>query len=144
MGTRSDFYIGLDPDTMEWLGSIAWDGYPGGIDWDVLGAVTAKAFRVEVSRWLDSREDGTKPGMGWPWPWEDSDLTDFSYAFADGCVWVNYKDRWGKVSEYMEDGPEELESGPRATFPNMKDRQNVNFGKRSGMIFVAVRGIEEE
>ena len=30
MGTRADFYIGKGTDA-EWLGSIAWNGYPDGI-----------------------------------------------------------------------------------------------------------------
>jgi hypothetical protein len=29
MGTRADFYVGRG-ETAEWLGSIAWDGNPGG------------------------------------------------------------------------------------------------------------------
>jgi hypothetical protein len=31
MGTRADFYVGRGGQA-EWLGSIAWDGYPSGID----------------------------------------------------------------------------------------------------------------
>jgi hypothetical protein len=30
MGTRADFYIGCGRDS-EWIGSIAWDGYPDGL-----------------------------------------------------------------------------------------------------------------
>jgi hypothetical protein len=30
MGTRADFYIGRGTEA-EWLGSVAWDGYPGGV-----------------------------------------------------------------------------------------------------------------
>lgn len=30
MGTRADFYKNIEPEKMEWLGSIAWDGYPKG------------------------------------------------------------------------------------------------------------------
>jgi len=119
MGTRADFYVGLDPDTMEWLGSIAWDGYPGGIDSGVKSAKMEETFRDRVTQLLESREDATTPDMGWPWPWEDSQITDFSYAFANDSVWVNYKYRWGKVSEYdgTENGPRD---GPKVAFPNMK------------------------
>jgi hypothetical protein len=33
MGTRADFYIAIEGETphLEWLGSIAFDGYPEGI-----------------------------------------------------------------------------------------------------------------
>jgi hypothetical protein len=30
MGTRADFYVGRG-ETAEYLGSIAWDGYPDGL-----------------------------------------------------------------------------------------------------------------
>ena len=37
MGTRADFYIGRGA-TAEWIGSIAWDGYPDGIPAPILEA----------------------------------------------------------------------------------------------------------
>ena len=30
MGTRADLYIGRGTDA-EWIGSVAWDGYPSGL-----------------------------------------------------------------------------------------------------------------
>jgi len=30
MGTRADFYVGIGPEA-EWVGSIAYDGYPDGV-----------------------------------------------------------------------------------------------------------------
>jgi len=41
MGTRADFYVGRGK-TAEWLGSIAWDGYPAGL-WPNKDTATAKA-----------------------------------------------------------------------------------------------------
>ena len=35
MGTRADFYVGRG-ESAEWLGSVAWDGNPRGIDDPVL------------------------------------------------------------------------------------------------------------
>ena len=69
MGTRADFYVGRGQKA-EWLGSIAWDGYPDGLsDIPVLSAQTEVAFRAAVRDMLASRKDGTTPEMGWPWPW---------------------------------------------------------------------------
>lgn len=41
MGTRADFYVRKDSQ-MEYLGSIAWDGYPSGIDEAVLRSTDEK------------------------------------------------------------------------------------------------------
>lgn len=78
MGTRADFYVGYGPEA-EWLGSIAWDGYPDGIDAAVLSAQTPDAFRAAVASMCADRDDFTAPDQGWPWPWENSATTDFAY-----------------------------------------------------------------
>ena len=142
MGSRADFYVGLEPDTMEWLGSIAWDGYPGGIDSGIKSAKMEETFRARVTRLLESREDSTTPDMGWPWPWEDSQTTDFSYTFADGCVWgTNFGYSWYKVESRGDE--DDGEDKPKVAFPNMKDRQKVNLGKRSGVTIITANGIYE-
>src|ERR1043166_943179 len=88
MGTRADFYVGITTDA-EWLGSIAYDGYPDGIDASILSATTEAEYRARVAAFIASRDHGTKPDDGWAWPWEDSNLTDFAYGFADGAVLAN-------------------------------------------------------
>src|SRR6266446_6472207 len=93
MGTRADFYVGRGKQA-EWLGSIAWDGYPKAIALDVLNARSEDEFREAVVHFLTPREDATAPDMGWPWPWEDSGTTDFSYAFARDRVWVSDFGHW--------------------------------------------------
>jgi hypothetical protein len=66
MGTRADFYIGRGKDA-EWLGSVAWDGYPHGFDRPgLMDATTEADYRAAVAAELDSREDATKPTDGWP------------------------------------------------------------------------------
>lgn len=150
MGTRADFYVGRGPKA-QWLGSIAWDGY------DISGfkieeARTEKTFRKRVAAFLASRNDATLPEHGWPWPWEDSTLTDEVWAFDQKRLW-NAKGyptpRWYKVNakgdverfKGNEDEQPELfakwESKHEvAIFPDMKDRQQVTMGKRSGLIVV--------
>lgn len=119
MGTRADFYVGSGQDA-EWLGSVAWDGY----EWDeekdslIASATTESGFRVAVNNMLAQRRDGTTPDMGWPWPWETSATTDYVYWFENGSV---------KNSQF----------GEEIDWPNMKDRQNVTFGDRSGVIVVS-------
>ncbi len=115
MGTRADFYVGVGKDA-EWLGSIAWDGYEIEEADDVKTpahrvrrAQTEADYRAAVQAFLESRDDATYPKDGWPWPWEDSNITDYAYAFVDGEV------KWFNDCEQRE-------------WPNMKEKQNVQFG----------------
>lgn len=81
MGTRADFYIAHDKTNLEWLGSIAWDGYEIG---DIGEADTQQDFQARVSSLLASRDDATLPERRFPWPWRDSRLTDCCYVWVDG------------------------------------------------------------
>lgn len=155
MGTRADFYVGRGASA-EWLGSIAWDAYPEGLPDDVLDAKTEKLFRQRVETFLADREDATRPADGWPWPWEDSGTTDYSYAF-DGGVWITcFGHGWrttkewrahdaalrlyeGRADDEKGEEPPELWDDGKVEFPDMKDRQNVTLGKRSGVIVVGGR-----
>jgi hypothetical protein len=137
MGTRADFYVGRGRDA-EWLGSITWDGYPGGIDDAVLEAPSEAIFREKLVEFL-KREDATLPEQGWPWPWDDSKTTDYAYAFDEGKVWVSC---FGRTLETLDDHYKRCKEESRrdlpkdAVFPNMKERKNVTMGKRSGLIIV--------
>lgn len=78
MGTRADFYVSK-PDGLEWLGSIAWDGYD--IDHVAL-ASTEEQYRQSLEEFFASRDDVTRPEQGWPWPWDNSNTTDYGYVFV--------------------------------------------------------------
>jgi hypothetical protein len=135
MGTRADFYMGRGLEA-EWLGSIAWDGYPAGFLPDLIRRATSEAeYRATVEDYLSDREDGTTPSMGWPWPWDDSSTTDYAYAFDDGKVWAScFGDAWFPATE--EDEPES--DGPKAVFPDMSGRSAFTLGPRSGVtVFMA-------
>lgn len=138
MGTRADFYVGKGKDA-EWLGSVAWDGYPGGLPQELFKITDPEKWYQAIHDLLTSREDGTLPKDGWPWHWEDSQTTDYAYTFTYdskkgiGKVWACcFGYAW---FDPLEEEPEH--DGPKTVeFPNMKDRQDVTFGKRSGvMIF---------
>lgn len=164
MGTRADFYIGRG-ENAEWIGSVAWDGYPDGIvsatlydpetgntgDRDaeegevsyglptLFEVPTEEEFRQMVTGFLENRQDGTKPADGWPWPWKDSGTTDYSYAWDGDQIYIsNYGSAWQDKEEH--DRREAQEDPPElpesAVFPNMEDRQNVTLGQRSGVIIV--------
>lgn len=139
MGTRADFYVGRG-ESAEWLGSIAWDGNPNGIDDAVLRAATEEIYRETVAAFL-KRDDGTLPEMGWPWPWNDSGTTDYAYAFEGSRVYGSCfghawwlldlnSETWGEP-EFDSDEP-----GDAAVFPDMTSRKNVTYGKRSGVIVI--------
>lgn len=151
MGTRADFYVGRGKDA-EWVGSIAFDGYPSGIVPDseetesVLGMTrhkeepwpegghifdssTEEEFRARLERFYLYRTDVTRPAMGWPWPWKTSHTTDYAYAFDAGRVWCSGGTGW---FDPREEEPEE--GGGRVDFPDMSERANVTLGQRSGMI----------
>lgn len=143
MGTRADLWVGRGLQA-EWLGSIAWDGHPEGVQTEqraygeygsaMLRATSEKVFRDCTAAFLAARiDDATLPAMGWPWPWDDSRTTDFAYAFDDGKVWTSYFGRaWfdplQPMSEKEEDEPK------TAVFPDMRERAKVTMGKRSGLI----------
>jgi hypothetical protein len=131
MGTRADFYRGgINPETMIWLGSIAWDGYPDGIDEVVLKATTETEYAEAALAFMEPRSDYTHPEQGWPWPWEDSNTTDYAYTFADGRVVANcFGHGWFTATDAMP----ELDVKP-TPFPNMKKIQKVDMGPRSGLI----------
>jgi hypothetical protein len=159
MGTRADFYVGRG-EQAEWLGSIAWDGYPDGIsltsaeretrfgistakhyDWPngehLFDAATELEFRERVRQFFANREDITLPEQGWPWPWETSHTTDYSYAFDAGTVYACcFGHRWYRANDPALN--EDETEGKEAVFPDMTARQNVTFGKRSGVMVLGV------
>jgi ABC-type glycerol-3-phosphate transport system substrate-binding protein len=139
MGTRADFYIRNEKSEpkMEWLGSIAWDGYE--ID-GVEKATTEEEFRTMLKKFFDERDDVTLPEDGWPWPWDDSRTTDYSWVFEKGKVWAS---QFG-YSLYdpqnpPEDEPHEDETKLSNFWPDMRERKNVRIGgKKSGTILVGL------
>jgi hypothetical protein len=150
MGTRAGFYIGRGKEA-EWLGSIAWDGYPGGLGTDdcskgrkveskeLLSVTTESEWRSAVKAMLESRNDATFPKDGWPWPWEDSGTTDYAYAFDGGKVYYSgFGGEWqDPLKVYTEEEQEAIDAiGKTAVFPSMKSIQKVTFGGRSGLIIV--------
>jgi hypothetical protein len=138
MGTRADFYVGKGKSA-EWLGSTAWDGYPAGIPKYILKAKTETAYRKAVARFIEGREDGTKPEQGWPWPWDDSNTTDYAYAFSEGRVEASCFGRpWFNPNEKEPADPPASGEKYKQEFPNMKERKKVDYGKRSGVIFITV------
>lgn len=138
MGTRADFYVGRGTNA-EWLGSIAWDGYPDGIDAAILATTTEPEFREKVSTFLN-REDGTLPERdGWPWPWKTSYLTDYVYALDEGHVFIcNFDRPWQTLAEYQaEQAQDDYVDVPKANheWPLRGGKaQGEILGKRSGVI----------
>lgn len=128
---------------MEWLGSIAWDGYPSGTPENLGLAKTEAEYRREVDEILSGDDSATRPEQGWPWPWEDSRTTDYSYtwdgekplACCFGWEWIPAA-KWDE-DVWDSDLPEKL-----VGFPDMTARQSVARGKRSGIIAVTARGLE--
>lgn len=107
MGTRADFYTLDKRNKFTWLGSIAYDGYPSGLELPIFKAKTIQSFKKEVNKFFNERMetctsckgsgadptgkysicmdcptgDVTFPNEGWPWPWETSETTDYAYIF---------------------------------------------------------------
>jgi len=131
MGTRADFYVGRGKNA-EWLGSVAWDGYPGGFDRQgLMDATNEDGFRAAVAAELASRDDATTVENGWPWPWKDSHTTDYAYAFDGGTVHASaFGSSWFNPRE---EEPEDLDEHV-PEFPNMAERQAVASGVRSGLL----------
>ena len=133
MGTRADFYIGRG-EQAEWLGSIAWDGYPDGIADAVIHAQDEQDYRNFVQFFLEGRSDRSLPADGWPWPWEDSHTTDYAYTFAGGGVWGCNAGKWWDAAQEEPEG-EEWEALEDAVFPNMANRKRRPLlGQHSGIM----------
>jgi hypothetical protein len=134
MGTRADFYIGRG-ETAEWVGSIAWDGYPDGIDAPVIEATTPDGFRNALANFAATRDDWTAPEMGWPWPWKTSSTTDYAYALDEGKVWASgYGGTWFDASQPETDIEDARDADRKAVFPDMSGKMATTLGRRSGLI----------
>jgi len=138
MGTRADFYS----EDMTWLGSIAWDGYPGGIDLDLLRSTSDAVYRANVARFLASRDDSTLPDAGWPWPWDDSRTTDYAYVLKGGAVHAScFGHLWYKI-DFDDESLGAVETGDvkMTCFPNMSEQKNTRYDKGSGVLIVGFGG----
>ncbi len=144
MGTRADFYIGRGPQA-EWLGSIAWDGYPDGTPEPCLGAASERDWRSAVYELLAGDESASAPDHGWPWPWDDSGTTDYAYAFDGGRVWASsFGHAWFVPDLTAENCGEPEDDGPKvAVFPDMSRFKNVTYGRRSGVIVVGIPSADD-
>ena len=146
MGTRADFYVGNGPATMEWIGSIAYDGYSlhdghhDKYDAAIAKSKSDKSFRQAVKRMLKQNNDATFPENGWPWPWKNSRTTDYAYCFVDEKV-LCYMFGHGPVDigkPFCNNDGDFLPGLRRkADFSDMTARQNVTLGKRSGLMFLS-------
>lgn len=127
MGTRADFYIFKEDHKLEWVGSVANDGYPDNEDLtSILKAVSLGDFLTHVEALLEQTPSATSPEDGWPWPWEDSGTTDYAYVFMDGATHFEVApDVWVRSVSYK---PE---------FPTMDRNNYAKAGtKRSGIMLV--------
>lgn len=134
MGTRADFYVGRGLEA-KWVGSIAFDGYPTGIDAPVLSAKTLDEYAAAIKEHMATRDDWTEPARdGWPWPWIDSRTTDYAYAFDCGAVWASYfGGAWFAADTDEPDDPQ----GENAVFPERGGaEQGSIFGPRSGLLVI--------
>ena len=131
MGTRADFYMGQGKKAT-WLGSIAWDGYPDGIPDSIKRAPTQAEYHSAVAEFLESRNDASLFQDSWPWPWKDSRTTDYAYTFSTKTnqVMASY---FG-YSWFPAIGGKQVDSGRRVAFPDMTERQNVQWGAKSGLL----------
>ena len=123
MGTRADFYTTKDSE-LEWLGSIAWDGYE--ISKDLEGADNEKSFLDALQEYKATRNDWTAPEDGWPWPWKDSCLTDYAYVFNGKQVDIYIFGRLHIADGKKIEDREEMEKVD--IFPDMKEIANVTDG----------------
>lgn len=154
MGTRADFYLGRG-EGAKWIGSIAWDGHDETILPEFARITTVKAFRKRLADLFTGREDVTLPEMGWPWPWDTSATSDYAYAYDRseiyvsrfGSEWLSAAEwrkrvrawtKWDKAKDDSKPEPTIFPDGKGAVFPNMRERQNVTLGPRSGVLIVEV------
>jgi hypothetical protein len=120
MGTRADFWID-DGTRMEWLGSVAYDGYEWAEkpDCALMRADDEHSFRRAVKAALEGRRCGAvvMPEDGWVWPWPDSTTTDRAYVLRNDLV-EHYC--FGRLAIGVdEDGSLQTEDAKDSRFPAM-------------------------
>ena len=138
MGTRADYYLGRDPETMVWLGSTAWDGNPEAVFGDTPPVITERAEWLEwIANHVMIRSDYTNPERGWPWPWDDSGTTDYAYAWCPrtGEIYVsNYGRPWVSLVLALEGTYDD--EGEKVAFPNMAAIKNIRWDPEGSGIFI--------
>lgn len=141
IGTRADFYVGRG-ETAQWLGSIAFDGFPEAHAARLIGCAEESAYRLAVQTLLAAVDHATRPAQGWPWPWPNSQTTDFAYAWDAGVVYVTcFGHGWQVLRAALDDWPDDATKVP---FPDMTVQQRVTVGRRSGVILVTRTGIVDD
>lgn len=135
MGTRADFYVGLDQKA-EWLGSVAYDGNPGNFP-TVEKAKTETVFRAAVESILAQDENATVPEDGWPWPWKDSNTSDYAFAFHNGEVFHTQYPEKGSGNFWVKCSAKKNRNGYKplilpTDFPDMTARANVKMPGSAG------------
>lgn len=119
MGTRASFWVGNPSDLQkrEWLGCVAWDGYPEGIEG--LAAVKSESDFRELVKEQSKRKDFASPSGGWPYPWtDDIYLTDYTYAWFDGQMQLTaFHQGFMSLAEYEKESKSESEEERRDTLP---------------------------
>lgn len=64
-------------------------------------AKTEENFVEAVQEILSEVRSATTPDQGWPWPWESSHLTDYTYTFDDGRVYLCcFGSKWHTAARY--------------------------------------------
>ena len=116
MGTRAQFFIGDPQDVSgrEWLGCVAWDGYPSGDVGDLLKDVVSEGqFREAIDMLAEKRDDFCDPSKhSFPFPWRDDlFLTDVTYAWFGRSVQVTWFHRgFIPLAAYLAGSDEEREA----------------------------------
>ena len=98
MGSKADFYRGQGDDAV-WIGSVVKDGYPDIIPAEILIQVNEVMFEELVVDFLQKRKPNSyiaSAGDRWPWLWENSQMTDYVYAFFNSKVHVGH---YGQVMD---------------------------------------------
>lgn len=166
MGTRADFYIGKRSDlqNVEWLGSIAWDGYPDGnpsllnrtehLESQYIGYGHSD-FSIEeyennymknlMDLQKECHDEFTTPENGWPWPWDSSRTTDYAYLFdrEDGKVYISgfgsefYTFEQSEDEDFMEEFYENRGNEDKVKWPKMDTSSPAVGSNKSGVITIS-------
>lgn len=90
MSSKADFYIKRE-DSLEWQGSIMWNGNETAIPNSVLQSCSEIEFLEALTKFFNGRSDVVKPPNKWPWIWTSSKLTDYVYILIPdkGSVFIS-------------------------------------------------------
>lgn len=138
-GTSADFYVQEPDGSVNWLGSMEFDGYPYSSEIEPVVATTTRTEYMQAVVSLSERiSDFTRPEQGYPFGRKSSAETPYTYVFLNE----------GYVAVYKRGRPAK-DSFPKLKFPDLTPLHQPHVkvqsnGKAAVVDAIRAASVEEE